>query len=85
MVISLINRIIESSKYRWFARKALRCCFPSDKLIADGYISQFGQDKWIAETLLPGKQRGFLLILVPMTELVLAIHVILKNSLGGMV
>lgn len=58
MVISSINRIIESAKYRWFARKALRCCFPSDKLIADGYISQFGQDKWIAETLLPGKQQG---------------------------
>jgi len=42
-----------SWRYRWLARNAARPQFNRASLIAEGYNSQCGQDKWVVETLLP--------------------------------
>jgi len=39
-------------------RSALRTTFPRDALRKEGYFSQWGQDKWLVETVLPGLRSG---------------------------
>jgi FkbM family methyltransferase len=48
----------ESWKYRWETRGVRRVCFEREGLEANGYLSQFGQDKWVAEVLLPNARPG---------------------------
>jgi len=45
-------------KYGTLALSLQRPEFGREKLRAQGYYSQYGQDKWIAETLLPGIESG---------------------------
>lgn len=63
MFSTLGNRIIERinrARYLRFAKSALRPEEYGDreKLRSEGYFSQNGQDKWVAEVMLPGRRGG---------------------------
>jgi FkbM family methyltransferase len=44
--------------YEWFARNAANPVFSESELRATGYVSQCGQDKWVTESLFPGRDNG---------------------------
>jgi hypothetical protein len=49
---------IKNWKYHRLAWSVPRLEFAQEKLQAEGYHSQWGQDKWIVEALLPGMESG---------------------------
>lgn len=64
-MISSLAALYRKKRYGFYARKALRPDFgtlPLKDLQAmlrqEGYFSQYGQDKWLAETLQPGGKPG---------------------------
>lgn len=57
-MLQRIARYIESGRYGRERNRAPAPEFNSEELAREGYCSQSGQDKWVAETLLPGKTDG---------------------------
>jgi len=59
-----MTNLINRAKYRQLAKYVERLTgyrniiIGQEKLRAGGYFSQYGQDKWIAEELFPGKKKG---------------------------
>jgi FkbM family methyltransferase len=41
-----------------YLKQALHPSYSFEELSSQGYVSQYGQDKWVAEILLPGKRGG---------------------------
>jgi FkbM family methyltransferase len=53
-----VQKFLEKQEYKRYSSGALHPRFSRDELTQDGYVSQYGQDKWVAEVLLPGKRNG---------------------------
>jgi FkbM family methyltransferase len=57
--IELIHSSINQRFYSYLAARVERPeFFTQQQLREEGYVSQFGQDKWVIESLLPNKQKG---------------------------
>lgn len=54
MLCERINKL----RYSMYFRFAERPRYDKDALRAEGYASQYGQDKWVFENLFPGKRDG---------------------------
>lgn len=57
-IMRLIQQRINIFRYKCLAAKIQRPSFLRQQLQAEGYYSQCGQDKWIMETILPGRRNG---------------------------
>jgi FkbM family methyltransferase len=54
----LMQQRIDSYRYKRLKARVEKPRFPPQQLKAEGYYSQFGQDKWVIENLFPGKKKG---------------------------
>ena len=58
-VKNTIQQKINKYRYKYLAVSAEKPKYLQQQLTAEGYCSQFGQDKWIIEKLFPDKKKGF--------------------------
>jgi len=54
-----IQQKINKYRYKYLAASVEKPKFLQQQITAEGYFSQFGQDKWIIERLFPSKRNGF--------------------------
>lgn len=54
----MLQRALSRLRYRLFESQVRRASFDRSSLAIEGYYSQCGQDKWVAEVLFDGKRDG---------------------------
>ncbi|MGA7325327.1 MAG: FkbM family methyltransferase [Rhodomicrobium sp.] len=76
------QKFMELRQYKTYSRDALHPIFSIPELVSEGYFSQYGQDKWIAEVLFPGKRNGVFVDIGAHDGVSFSNSYFLENNLG---